>query len=148
MKPKIAVVDDDSENCLALSELLAAEDFTPVTFEAGEAAWSAMVNGHVQPDVLVIDVRMPDLDGVALLQRIKTRFPAIPVILVSAFPDDLLWSEGLREGAADVFPKPIHGASLVRALRDALSQGQPNALPLGNNTDPHTTGIIPRRRDP
>ncbi len=118
MKPKVVVVDDDSDNCVALSELLAAEDFAPVTFEAGEAAWSAMVSGQVQPDVMVIDVRMPGLDGVALLQQIKTRFPAIPVILVSAFPDDVLWSEAMRAGAEDVFPKPIHGASLVRTLRD------------------------------
>lgn len=147
MKPQVVVVDDDSENCHALSELLAAEDFAPLAFEAGDAAWSAMGNAQVPPDAVVIDVRMPGLDGVALLKRIKARFPAIPVILVSAFPDDMLWSEGLRAGAADVFPKPIHGASLVRALRDAMSGSRPNRFPLGDNTDPHTVGIIQRRRD-
>lgn len=117
MKPKILVVDDDAENCRVLSELLAAEGFDPLAFESAEAAWSAMAREEVLPAVVVADVRMPALDGVALLRRIKARFPAIPVVLVSAFADEQVWLEGLEAGAADVFPKPIHGTSLVRALR-------------------------------
>ncbi len=141
MKLQVGVVDDDAENCRALGELLAAEDFVPLSFENGDAAWAAMASGQFRPDVLVIDVRMPGLDGVALLQRIKAHFPAIPVLLVSAFPDERLWSEGLRAGAADVFPKPIHGASLVRALRDAVTGRRAHGLPIGETPDPHTAGI-------
>ena len=107
-----------------LSELLAAEGFDPLPFDGGEAAWSAMVSGQIRPDVVVLDVRMPGLSGVDLLRRIKARFPAIPVVLVSAFADEQVWSEGLRAGAADVFPKPIHGASLVRALRAVVGGSQ------------------------
>ena len=131
LKPRIAVIDDDPENCQALGEFLAAEDFEPVAFQGGEEAWSAMASGQVRPDAVVADVRMPDLDGVALLQRIKAHFPAIPVFLVSAFPDEMVWSNGLRAGAADVFPKPIHGASLVRALRDAGVGSHGRRLPPG-----------------
>ena len=96
---------------------------------------------------MVADVRMPVLDGVALLQRIKTRFPALPVVLVSAFADEAAWAEGLRAGAADVFPKPIHGASLVRMLRVAIGGEPVQALPSGRNPDPHEEGITSRRRD-
>jgi CheY-like chemotaxis protein len=88
MKPKILVVDDDAENCRALTELLTVEGFDPLAFESAEAAWSAMAREEVLPAVVVADVRMPGLDGVALLRRIKARFPAIPVVLVSAFPDE------------------------------------------------------------
>lgn len=147
LKPQVVVVDDDPENCHALSELLAAEDFDPLAFQGGQEAWSAMASGQVRPDAVVVDVRMPDLDGVALLQRIKAHFPAIPVILVSAFPDDMLWSEGLRAGAADVFPKPIHGASLVRALRDAGVGSQERPLPPGENPDPRGVGVTSQRSD-
>lgn len=121
--PRIVVVDDDAENCRALSELLGAEGFDPLPFDSGEAAWAAMASGQLQVDGVVADVRMPILDGVALLRRIKTRFPAIPVVLVSAFAEEAVWSEGLRAGAADVFPKPIHVPSLMRALRDAVAEG-------------------------
>ncbi len=146
-KAQIVVVDDDAENCRALSELLATEGFDPLSFEDGETVWSAMANGQVRPDVMVVDVRMPGLDGVALLKRIKSCFPAVPVVLVSAFADEVVWAEGLRAGANDVFPKPIHGASLVRALRHAVSGGQAHGLPVGENPDPHPVGITSQRRD-
>ncbi len=99
-----------------------------------------MAEEEIRPAIVVADVRMPGLNGVALLQRIKARFPAMPVILVSAFPDDQMWSEGLRSGAADVFPKPIHGASLVRTLRETVSGSQGHGLPIGKNPDPHPDG--------
>lgn len=130
MKPRVLVVDDDAENCRALSELLTVEGFDPVAFESAEAAWSAMDQMEVRPDIVVADVRMPGLDGVALLRRIKARFPAVPVVLVSAFPDERAWSEGLRVGARDVFPKPIHGASLVRALRETVGGSRAQGLPV------------------
>ena len=147
MRLRILVVDDDAENCRALSELLGAEGFEPLPFDSGEAAWTAMASGQVQTDVVVADVRMPGLDGVALPRRIKTRFPAIPVLLVSAFAEEAVWSEGLREGAADVFPKPIHGTALVRALREAVAGGLAANPPAGHNPDPHSMGITPGRTD-
>jgi two-component system response regulator CpxR len=140
MKPRILVVDDDAENCRALSELLTVEGFDPVAFESAEAAWSAMAREETRPTIVVADVRMPGLNGVALLKRIKARFPAVPVILVSAFPDEQVWSEGLRSGAVDVFPKPIHGASLVRTLRETVSGSQTLGLPIGENPDPQRPG--------
>jgi len=118
---RVLVVEDDVESCRALTELLAAEGFDPLPFESAERAWSAIENEPGRPHVVVADVRMPGLDGLALLRRIKARFPALPVILVSAFADEAVWSEGLRAGAFDVFPKPIKGTSLVNALRQALA---------------------------
>ena len=140
MKPRILVVDDDPENCRALSELLTVEGFDPMAFESAEAAWSVVAREETRQTIVVADVRMPGLNGVALLKRIKARFPAIPVILVSAFPDEEMWSEGLRSGAADVFPKPIHGASLVRTLREMVSGSQALGHPIGENPDPQRPG--------
>jgi DNA-binding NtrC family response regulator len=119
MKPRVVVVEDDAENRRALSELLAAEGFESFPYTCGEEAWSAIASEQVRPDVVVADVRMPGLDGMALLRQIKSRFPGLPVILVSAFADERAWVEGLQAGALDVFPKPIRGGSLVRALREA-----------------------------
>jgi len=119
----VVVLDDDAESCRALSELLAAEEFHALPFTSADVAWSAMESGQIRPDAVVSDIRMPGLDGVALLRRLRTRFPQIPVVLVSAFPDDRKWSEALRLGALDVVPKPIAGDLLVRLLRDAVRGG-------------------------
>jgi CheY-like chemotaxis protein len=141
------VVDDDAENCRALSELLVAEGFDPLPFVNGETAWSALESGQVEADIVVADVRMPGLNGVALLRRIKARFPDIPVVLVSAFAEEEIWADGLRAGAADVFPKPIHGASLVRALREAVAGGREPGPPVGDNPGPRPAGVTQGRTD-
>jgi len=130
------VVDDDAENCRALSELLAVEGWEVLSFQSGEAAWSALRDSDSKPNAVVADVRMPGLDGVGLLRRIKASFAAIPVILVSAFPDDVVWTESLQAGALDVFPKPIQGPSLVRALLEAGEATRGSGRPIGETPNP------------
>jgi CheY-like chemotaxis protein len=127
----IVVVDDDMENCRALSEFLAAEGFDPVWFASGEKAWLALSDRTVRPDAVVADIRMPGMDGLMLLREIKAWCSHIPVFLVSAFADEAVWREGLEAGASDVFPKPIQGGALVRALRDAIIPGIPGRLAVG-----------------
>jgi CheY-like chemotaxis protein len=119
----VVVLDDDAESCRVLSELLAAEDFHALPFTSADAAWSALESGQIRPDAVVSDIRMPGLDGVTFLRRLRASFPDIPVILVSAFPDDGIWSEALRLGARDVVPKPIRAGPLVRLLQDAVRGG-------------------------
>ena len=116
MGHRVVLVDDDAENCRALGELLNAEGFEVFSFPSGEGAWSVIAGGELRPDAVVADIRMPNLDGVGLLRRIKASFATLPVILVSAFPDEAVWAEALHAGAHDVFPKPIQGPALVRAL--------------------------------
>ncbi|MFB3820320.1 MAG: response regulator [Candidatus Methylomirabilales bacterium] len=122
MRAQVVVVDDDEENCHALCELLAAEGFGTVPFLDGEAAWSAIRRRHVLPDAVVADVRMPGLDGIGLLARLKAHDAETPVILVSAFPDASLWAKARGLGASDIFPKPIHGATLAKALRASIAR--------------------------
>jgi len=118
------VLDDDAESCRALSELLTAEGFFTHPFASSEMAWSAIESRQILPDAVVSDIRMPGLDGVTFLRRLRARFPGIPVILVSAFPDDRIWSEALRLGALDVVPKPIRAGLLVGLLHDAMRRGR------------------------
>ncbi len=120
MKIRVMVVDDDSASCAALSELLSHDGFEVQAFTDGEAAWQALVQGE-PPHALVVDVRMPGLDGVALLTRIRARYAALPVVLMSAFPDDTIWEGALKAGAVDVFPKPIRGAALVETILTAAA---------------------------
>jgi DNA-binding NtrC family response regulator len=121
---QVVVLDDDAESCRALSELLTAEGFHALPFASADSAWSAIESRQVQPDAVVSDIRMPGLDGMAFLRRLQDRFPEIPVILVSAFPDDRTWSEALRIGALGVVPKPIRAGLLVRLLHNAMRRGR------------------------
>jgi len=125
---QVVVLDDDAESCRVLTELLTAEGFHALSFASGEMAWSAIENRQILPDAVVSDIRMPGLDGVAFLRRLRARFPGIPVVLVSAFPDDRVWSEALRLGALDVVPKPIRAGLLVQLLRDAVRGGLDGSL--------------------
>jgi CheY-like chemotaxis protein len=128
MGGQVVVLDDDAESCRALSELLAAEGFETLPFASGAVAWSAIENGGIRPDAIVSDIRMPGLDGVVFLRRVRANFPDIPVVLVSAFPDDKVWSEALRLGALDVVPKPIRAGPLVRLLQDAVRGEQDGSV--------------------
>jgi DNA-binding NtrC family response regulator len=125
---QVVVLDDDAESCRALTELLTAEGFDALPFASGEMAWSAIESRQIQPDAIVSDIRMPGLDGVALLRRLQARFPGIPVVLVSAFPDDRIWSEALQLGALDIVPKPIRAGLLVQLLQDAVRGGQDGSV--------------------
>jgi DNA-binding NtrC family response regulator len=145
MRPKILVVDDDASNAGALCELLAADGFDPIQFVSAEAAWHALAERSVAPDAVVADIRMPVLDGVAFLRRVKAHFVAMPVVLVSAFPEDAVWQEGLRAGAFDIFAKPIQGASLVRTLRKAVGTSRADARLGGNYPKTPDTGATKRR---
>lgn len=127
MGGQVVVLDDDAESCRALSELLAAEGFDTVPFASGEAAWSAIETRRIQPDAVVSDIRMSGLDGVAFLRRLRILLPDVPVVLVSAFPDERVWSAALRLGALDVVPKPIRAGPLVELLRHAMHGRQGGA---------------------
>ncbi len=120
MQPRVVVVDDDAENCQALSELLATEGFEVFPFLSAAAACSAIQSGRIAPEAVIADVRMPSFDGVTLLNAVKGERADMPVILVSAFPDESVWREAIRLGAEDVFPKPIRGHALAETLRTAI----------------------------
>lgn len=121
MRAHIAVVDDDPENAAALCEVLEAEGFQVMCFSGGEAAVEALTDGSAAFDAVVSDIRMPGVDGVGVLRAVQAVRPALPVILVSAFPEEEVWAAALRAGAIDVFPKPIQGAALAAVLREAIA---------------------------
>jgi two-component system C4-dicarboxylate transport response regulator DctD len=121
MQAQVVVVDDDEANCQALCELLTTEGFGAVPFLNGDEAWAAIRSGRVTPDAVVADVRMPGLDGLGLLARLKAHVAETPVILVAAFPDASLWAQARGLGASDLFPKPIRGEALAAALRAGIA---------------------------
>jgi two-component system response regulator HydG len=116
----ILVVDDEASARSGLERLLVSEKYKVSTADSGEAAL-ALVEAS-PPDLLVTDLRMPKMDGIALLEELRRRGNDIPVIVATAFGDIQNAVSAMRAGADDYLTKPIEFDALLVAVEKALSQ--------------------------
>jgi PAS domain S-box-containing protein len=116
----ILVVDDDPRWLQSLSHVLTAAGYGVWTADGGEPA-VAMVEARL-PDLILLDIRMPGMDGFEVLRRLKAREEsrAIPVLLISAFAEVDERVEGLKLGAVDSITKPFHAGELLARIRMQL----------------------------
>lgn len=113
-KPSILVVDDESDTLIFLFDLLSAEGYDVL---GSSSPLDAI--GHIRRrsyDVVLADVRMPEMDGLELLERIKAVSPKTRVIMVSAFGDDTIRDAALRKGSEAFIQKPLLRGDLLRIL--------------------------------
>ncbi len=116
----VLVVDDDAAACWALSEGLYAAGFRVHTVASGESALRAV--RHAAPDLLITDVRMPGMSGIALLSQVRSGWPDLPVVVTTAYSSVGTAAEALRLGAADYLPKPLDLAKVVAVVERVLGQ--------------------------
>jgi len=119
-RPRLLVVDDDAESCQAVAEALRAEGYTVATAQGGRAALT-LAKEQVY-DVVVSDIRMPDLDGMALLHGLREAVPDASVILMTAFGTVEAALGAIKEGAYDYVSKPLHIDELLFTVRRAIEQ--------------------------
>ena len=123
MRPgKILVVDDDPEVRMATRDFLSSKGYEVVVAEGGREALTLL--DASPPDVVLLDVAMPDLDGMETLKRIVATHPTMPVIMVTANADIEITSKVLQLGAADYVPKPFDLDYLDQAISIQLSAGR------------------------
>ena len=117
----VHVVDDDLAVRQSLAFLLAS-DGIPVRLHDSAGAFLEAV---AQPaGCLVTDVRMPGIDGIELLRRLKARGDALPVIVMTGHADVPLAVAAMREGAVDFIEKPFDDEVFLTAVRAALDRGR------------------------
>lgn len=116
---KVLFVDDERTLRQSAQEWLALSGFETVTADGGEAALALL--GQHRFDVLVSDVRMPGMDGLALLDAARSRDPALPVVLLTGHGEVALAVEAMRAGAHDFLEKPYDADHLVAVLRRAVA---------------------------
>lgn len=118
--PRILVVDDMAENVDILKTRLESQGYEVVTAFDGEAALIAVRESR--PDLVLLDVMMPKLDGIEATKRLKAdaSLPFIPIILVTAKADAKDAVAGLDAGGDDYLTKPVDHASLVARVRSML----------------------------
>src|SRR5437016_3944981 len=125
-KPAVYVVDDDPDVLGSLRFLLETDGFDVHTFRTGAAMLRALVPAV---DCFVIDYKMPDMNGVDLIGRLRNREVDAPVILITGYPDDNISSRAQAVGVHHVLRKPLLDDSLITRIRGAIQENRANHEP-------------------
>jgi DNA-binding response OmpR family regulator len=115
----ILVVDDEATIRQTLASILQQERFEVTTAESGEQALAFLETSEF--DAIYLDIRMPGMSGLDVLEKVHASHPDIPVILFTAQPDLNSAVEALRRGAADYLPKPLKPAALIAKTHAILA---------------------------
>jgi two-component system response regulator FixJ len=122
-KPVIYVVDDDPGVLGSLRFLLETDGFEVETFRSGPALLNAVASKGA--DCFVIDYKMPNIDGIDLASRLRSRDIAGPIILITGYPDDRIPAKAAVVGVHHVLLKPHLEESLVARIRAAIQEASP-----------------------
>jgi two-component system nitrogen regulation response regulator GlnG len=121
MKP-VWIVDDDRSIRWVMEKALSREGIPFSSFSTAQEALDALSGGA--PEVLVSDIRMPGQSGLELLQTVKTRHPAVPVIVMTAYSDLDSAVAAFQGGAYEYLPKPFDVDQAVELIRRALDESR------------------------
>ena len=113
--PHVLLVDDDPEICQFLAMLLELEGFAPVS--ASRADEALALAARDPPAAVLLDVAMPDVDGLELCRRLRAGGFTAPILVVSARPGQELLRRAAQAGADEFIRKPFDNAELVERLR-------------------------------
>lgn len=118
MKPKILVVDDEAAHCKMIETVLGAEGYEIHTANDGLTAVSAVAEKF--HDLILMDVRMSQMDGIAAMKRIKEISPGIPIVIMTAYASVNTAVNALKSGAHDYLIKPLDIDELKILVKKAL----------------------------
>ncbi|HYA66616.1 MAG TPA: nitrogen regulation protein NR(I) [Burkholderiaceae bacterium] len=119
-KAQIWVVDDDRSIRWVLEKALARANLVARLFESGAEVLEALK--LAKPQVLVSDIRMPGMGGIELLQEVKSRYPSLPVIIMTAYSDLESAVSAFQGGAFEYLPKPFDVDKAIELIRRALDE--------------------------
>lgn len=120
-KIRILIADDHAVVRDGTRRILEREDDMEVVAEAADGAEAVKLAIDSKPDVAIIDVAMPVMDGIEATRQIKSRYPSIAVLVLSAYDDDQFVFSLLEAGAAGYLLKTIRGKELIEAIRQVYA---------------------------
>jgi DNA-binding NtrC family response regulator len=120
MKPKILIVDDEPDICRALEFLLKREGYTVTSVNSGEDAIEKLKTDGF--DVVITDLKMGRVDGMAVLEKAKEINPDMPVIMMTAFASIESAVEAMKRGAADYIVKPFLNEEIKLTIKKVIEQ--------------------------
>lgn len=120
-KPRIAVVDDDPLILEAIAGLLGQYGYAALPFEKASEALENLSRNDI--DVVLTDINMPGMSGLELLDKIMSQYPRLPVILMTAYPENRSVIDSRGIDGFDFLLKPFSADHLIRAVEKALGHG-------------------------
>ena len=147
-QPHIFIVDDEAAAREMVGDYLKMHGFEVTLCDGGVSLRRAMVD-HV-PDLVVLDLNMPEEDGLSIVRDLKVR-NSVPIIMLTATASPIDRIVGLELGADDYIPKPCELRELVARIRSVLRRGAAAGAAQGaaeaDKVDPHGDEMV-RSRDP
>ncbi|MCB1134783.1 MAG: sigma-54-dependent Fis family transcriptional regulator, partial [Chlamydiia bacterium] len=123
MKHKMLIVDDDEDICVSLKGIFEAKGFEVVSVDTGQRA-TGLVKGRrgkpYRPDVVLLDVRLPDMDGIEVLTELKEAEPNLCILIITGFGNVAQSVQAMQKGAADYVTKPFNVDELIVRVQRAL----------------------------
>ncbi len=130
---KILIVEDERETRISMFEFLSAKGYQVMVAENGHMALEMLDNNPV--DLVISDIRMPEMSGLELLRCLRVKNPALPVIIVTGFASVDTAVEAMKRGAYDYVLKPFPEEVVGETVRQALIVGQASLAPLTHEQD-------------
>ncbi|MFK4226317.1 response regulator [Streptomyces sp. NPDC019890] len=118
---KVFLLDDHEVVRRGLHDLLDTEPDISVVGEAGTVDHALARGPALRPDVAILDVRLPDGDGITVCRELRSRMPELACLMLTSFDDDDALLDAIMAGAAGYVLKQIHGSDLVAAVRTVAS---------------------------
>ncbi|MCK5515753.1 MAG: response regulator [Desulfobulbaceae bacterium] len=120
-KIRVLIVDDEIEFGEALAERLALRNFLPEIADSGSGGLEAL-EGGLHPDVILLDLKMPDMSGFDVLVEVKRKYPSIEVIMLTGHGAATGGIDSMERGAFDFIMKPVDLAELMEKIKLAYKK--------------------------
>ncbi|HSD83036.1 MAG TPA: response regulator transcription factor, partial [Anaerolineae bacterium] len=125
---RILIADDHDVVRDGLKLILETEEDFQVIGEAADGAKAVQLTEELQPDVVLMDLRMPGMDGLQAIEKIHTKWPKVAVVILTTYNEDDLMMRGLRAGARGYLLKDTNRQTLFNSLR-AAARGEALFMP-------------------
>ena len=131
MNKRILVIDDDTDICLLLRRFLTKNSYEVAIAHSGEEGLSMLDNFN--PDLVLTDFKLGDIDGVTILSKIKHKLPHVVVIIITGYSDIKVAINVMKQGAYDYITKPLFPDEILITLQKALAETSEEKIENQNN---------------
>lgn len=123
MQTRVMIIDDHEIVRRGISEIVDRADGLEVVAEAGSVADAIRRAELVVPDVILVDLQLPDGTGIDIMRKLRETKPSIKAIVLTSFDDDVALAEALEAGALAYVLKTVHGAEITDVIK-AIADGR------------------------
>ena len=118
--PRILIVDDEKHICTAIAALVKGEGFQSLIAQDGNTGLK-LIRSEA-PDMMLVDIRMPEMDGMEVMRQAKDLDPDLPVVIITAYAEIHGAVKAIKAGAHDYLSKPFDNQEVIRVIHRALAE--------------------------